>query len=398
MITSPIFRVNAQGIHAPSYAEILEYFTAQAKTIFGSDINLDADTQDGQLLAIFASAINDVNAQAIATYNQFNPNTAVGVGLDSAVKTNGIMRNVATYSTVDVVLVGQAGTTINNGMVSDDFGNNWMLPSQVIIPVSGQITVTATAENVGAVEASPNSITTIETPTRGWQSVTNPQGATVGIPVETDAQLRQRQNASTTMASQSVWEGILSTVANLTGVTQVAGIRNDTNETSSKGVPPHSIAVVVEGGDAQSIAQAIFLKKGEGVGTYGSTSGTYTDSFGIVNTVNFTRPTQTPIFVTVTIKASPTYLTAVGDEIKQRIVDYINGLSIGKDVVITRVLAEAIMGSGCVVDTSYQLEAIKMGTSASSQSTATIPIAWNQDAVCSLDNVVIEVSDDTVNE
>ena len=262
MITSPIFRVNAQGIHAPSYAEILEYFTAQAKTIFGSDINLDADTQDGQLLAIFASAINDVNSQAIATYNQFNPNTAVGVGLDSAVKTNGIKRNVATHSTVDLVIVGQAGTTINNGVVSDSFGNNWLLPTQVIIPNNGQITVTAKSENVGVVDALPNSITTIKTPTRGWQTVTNPQTAVSGVPVETDESLRKRQNASTAMASQSVWEGILSTVANLDGVTQVSGIRNDSNETSSDGIPPHSIAVVVEGGDAQGIAKAIFFKEG----------------------------------------------------------------------------------------------------------------------------------------
>lgn len=398
MITSPIFRVNAQGIQAPSYAEILEYFTAQAQTIFGSDINLDADTQDGQLLAIFASAINDVNAQAIATYNQFNPNTAVGVGLDSAVKTNGIMRNVATYSTVDVVLVGQAGTTINNGMVSDDFGNNWMLPSQVIIPVSGQITVTATAENVGAVEASPNSITTIETPTRGWQSVTNPQTAVSGVPVETDANLRKRQNASTSMASQSVWEGILSTVSNLEGVTQVSGIRNDSNETSSEGVPPHSIAVVVEGGDVQGIAKAIFLKKGEGVGTYGTTLGTYNDSFGVKNAVKFTRPTKVSIFATLKIVRTPSYVDTVGEEIKQRIADYVNALSIGKDVVITRVLAEAIMGNGGVVDTSYQLESIKLGTSASNQAIATIPIAWNEEAVCSLENVSIEVSDESVNE
>lgn len=398
MITSPIFRVNAQGIHAPSYAEILEYFTAQAQTIFGSDINLDADTQDGQLLAIFASAINDVNAQAIATYNQFNPNTAVGVGLDSAVKTNGIKRNVATHSTVDVVVVGQAGTTINNGVVSDNFGNNWNLPSQVVIPNKGQITVTAKSEKVGAIEAMPNSITSIKTPTRGWQSVTNPQGSVVGIPVETDENLRKRQNESTAMASQSVWEGIISTIANLKGVTQVGGIRNDTNKTSSEGVPPHSIAVVVEGGDAQEIAKAIFLKKGEGVGTYGSTSGTYNDSFGIKNTVNFTRPIKKHIYATVTIKATPTYLNAVGDEIKQRIADYINALAIGKDVVITRVLAEAIMGEGGVVDTSYQLESIKLGTSASNQAIATIPIAWNDDAVCSLENVSIEVSDESVNE
>lgn len=398
MITSPIFRVNAQGIHAPSYAEILEYFTAQAKTIFGSDINLDADTQDGQLLAIFASAINDVNSQAIATYNQFNPNTAVGVGLDSAVKTNGIKRNVATHSTVDLVIVGQAGTTINNGVVSDSFGNNWLLPTQVIIPNNGQITVTAKSENVGVADALPNSITTIQTPTRGWQTVTNPQSAVVGVPVETDANLRKRQNASTAMASQSVWEGILSTVANLNGVTQVSGIRNDSNKTSSEGVPPHSIAVVVEGGDAQGIAKAIFLKKGEGVGTYGSTSGTYNDSFGIKNTVNFTRPIQKRIYATVKIKASPTYLNVVGEEIKQRIANYVNALSIGKDVVITRVLAEAIMGDGGVVDTSYQLESIKLGTSASNQTTATIPIAWNEDAVCSLENISIEVSDESVNE
>ena len=397
MITSPIFRVNAQGIQAPSYAEILEYFQEQAKTIFGSDINLDADTQDGQLIAIFASAINDVNSQAIATYNQFNPNTAVGVGLDSAIKTNGIQRNVATHSTVDLVLVGQAGTTINNGVASDSFGNNWLLPAQVVIPSSGQITVTAKAEKVGAIEASENSVTTIETPTRGWQSVKNPAVAVVGVPVETDAQLRQRQNKSTAMASQSVWEGVISTVANLSGVKQVNGIRNDTTKASTEGVPAHSIALVVDGGNAQDIAQAIFLKKGEGVGTYGSTSGTYTDSFGIKNTVNFSRPTQVPIYAKVRIKASPIYLNANGEEVKQRIVGYINSLAIGKDVVITRVLAEAIMNGG-VVDTEYQVENITIGKSASSQATATISIAWNQYATCSLENVVIEVSDESVNE
>ena len=57
-ISSPIFTVSANGITAPTYDEIYEYFKDRAKSIFGSDINLDADTQDGQLLAIFASAIN----------------------------------------------------------------------------------------------------------------------------------------------------------------------------------------------------------------------------------------------------------------------------------------------------------------------------------------------------
>lgn len=52
-ISDPVFQVTAQGITAPSYAEILEYLQSEAQRIFGSDINLAADTQDGQLIADF---------------------------------------------------------------------------------------------------------------------------------------------------------------------------------------------------------------------------------------------------------------------------------------------------------------------------------------------------------
>ena len=42
----------------------------------------------------------------------------------------------------------------------------------------------------GAVAALAGTITEINTPTRGWVSVTNPAAATVGTPAETDAELR----------------------------------------------------------------------------------------------------------------------------------------------------------------------------------------------------------------
>ena len=128
-IDSPIFVVSASGITAPTYDEILEYFKDKAKSIFGSDINLDADTQDGQLLAIFSAAINDLNAQAISVFNAYNPNTASGVALDCAVKTNGLTRHDASRSQVDLKLVGVAGTVINNGVAIDSSDNRWLLPS-----------------------------------------------------------------------------------------------------------------------------------------------------------------------------------------------------------------------------------------------------------------------------
>ena len=393
MIESPVFNVTENGIKAPSYAEILEYFKEKAKTIFGQDVDLDADTQDGQLIAIFAQAISDVNAQAIATYNQFNPNTAVGVGLDSAVKTNVIKRQEATNSTVDLVLIGQAGTVINNGIASDDAGTNWLLPEQVVIPVSGEITVTATAEEVGDIEASPNTITQIVTPTLGWQSVNNPNQAVVGVAVETDAQLRTRQARSTELASVSLWEGIIASLLNLEGVTRVSGVKNDEDATSDEGVPGHTVAMIVDGGDVDEIGKTIFLKKGEGVGTFGTTQTTYIDTYGFPNVIKFSRPTIVNVYVTLNITPASTYLSTAADEIKSRIADYINSLAIGEDVNIARVLASAVKDCDTGMDDRFEVSSITMGESSGSQSAASIPIEWNEAAACDVSNITVNLND-----
>lgn len=393
MISNPVFSVTENGIQAPSYAEILEYFQSQARNIFGQDVNIDADTQDGQLIAIFALALSDVNAQAIATYNQFNPNTAVGVGLDSAVKTNGITRHTATNSTVDLVLIGQAGTVITNGVATDDNENRWLLPEQVVIPVSGEITVTATAEEVGAIEASPNTITQIGTPTLGWQSVNNPTQATVGVAVETDAELRQRQSRSTELPSVSLWEGIIGSLLNLSGVIRVSGVKNDEDDPSPEGVPGHTIAMIVDGGEVDEIGETIFLKKGEGVGTYGSVKTTYIDTYGFPNVIKFSRPTIVNAYVTLTITPSATYISSVADEIKQRIADYINGLSIGESVNIARVLSSAVKDCTTGVDDRFDVTAITMGEASGSQTAASIPIEWNEAAYCDVENITVTLND-----
>lgn len=393
MISNPVFSVTENGIQAPSYAEILEYFQSKARNIFGQDVNIDADTQDGQLISIFALALSDVNSQAIATYNQFNPNTAVGVGLDSAVKTNGITRHTATNSTVDLVLIGQAGTVITNGVATDDNENRWLLPEQVVIPVSGEITVTATAEEVGAIEASPNTITQIGTPTLGWQSVNNPTQATVGVAVETDAELRQRQSRSTELPSVSLWEGIIGSLLNLPGVIRVSGVKNDEDDPSPEGVPGHTIAMIVDGGEVDEIGKTIFLKKGEGVGTYGSVQTTYIDTYGFPNVIKFSRPTIVNAYVTLTITPSTTYISTVADEIKQRIADYINGLSIGESVNIARVLSSAVKDCTTGVDDRFDVTAITMGEASGSQTAASIPIEWNEAASCDVDNITVTLNE-----
>lgn len=390
-ITDPVFKVTAEGITAPSYDEILDYFQNKAREYFGADINLDADTQDGQLIALVAAAIHDTNSQAIATYNAFSPLTAKGTALDNAVAVNGLTRHQATASQVDLRLIGQAGTVITNGVALDSFENRWLLPDQVVIPISGEVTVTAVAEELGNIEAAPGAVNRIGTPTMGWQSVTNPSSATPGIAVETDAQLQVRQAQSTALPSVSLWEGIISSLLDLEGVSRVSGVRNDEDEPDSNGIPGHTIAMIVDGGNVEEIGETIFLKKGEGTGTFGDVSTTYIDAYGFPNDVQFSRPTIVDVYVTLTITPASDYLSTVADEVKDRIVDYVNSLAIGESVNIVRVLTSAIMNCPGV-DDRFSVTSIVMGKDSDGQTAGSIDIAWNEAAACALENVTVTVN------
>ncbi|MGI0509036.1 baseplate J/gp47 family protein [Burkholderia sp. ZZQ-2] len=328
-ITTLAPTIDANGITAPTYAEAFAFLQDQFRSIYGADTYLEPDSQDGQLLGVFAKAISDVNSVAIAIYRSFSPATAQGDALSSNVKINGIARKVASYSSADLVLIGQAGKTITNGAAKDANGVQWMLPATVTIPPSGTITVTATCATIGDVSARAGTINQIATPALGWQSVTNPADAAEGAPVEKDPLLRQRQTVSTALPSLTVLDGIIGAVANVPGVTRYVAYENDTSATDSNGIPSHSISLVVEGGDATAIANAIAAKKTPGAGTFGTTSIVVADIYGRPITISFFRPTGAPIGATVTIKALGGYTTQAGQQIQQAVSDYINGVQIG---------------------------------------------------------------------
>lgn len=391
MIDDPVFSVTETGISAPSYEEIYEYLKGRMRAIFGDDINLDADTQDGQMVGIVAAAISDVNAQAIAVYNAYNPTTAKGVALDSAVKVNGITRQAASHSQVDLRIVGQAGTHIVNGVALDEAENKWNLPADVVVPPAGEITVTAIAAEEGNIQAPAGTVNRIGTPTLGWQTVENILAAEPGAPVQTDLELRVQQSKSTALPSVSLWEGIIGSLLTTAGVRRVSGIKNDGDTTTTEGVPGHSIAMIVDGGEVADIAKTIFLKKGEGVGTYGSTSYNYLDTYGFPNTIKFSRPTVVPAYCKLTISPAVDYLSSAEDEIKARIVAYINSLDIGESVNIARVLASAVKTDAGVVDERFSVEAITLGRSATVQTAASLAIAWNEAVSCAPENVTVEV-------
>jgi hypothetical protein len=123
--------VDETGIHSPAFTDVLSYLQGKVQAIFGSDVYLGNDSADGQLLGIFAQAIYDTNSMAIAVYNSYSPSTAVGVGLSSVVKINGLIAGIPTNSTATVQVIGVAGTIISGGIVRDANSNQWNLPSRL---------------------------------------------------------------------------------------------------------------------------------------------------------------------------------------------------------------------------------------------------------------------------
>lgn len=385
--------VTAEGISAPDYQTVLDTITGYFQQIYGSDAYLEPDSKDGQMVALVALAIHDANNTAISVYRSFSPATALGDALTSNVKINGITRRAATNSTVDLLLTGTVGTAITNGSVRDTNSVVWNLPATVVIGSDGTVVATATCANSGAVAAVAGSVNGINTPTRGWASVTNPLAATVGVAAETDAELRVRQSQSVALASLTPFDAVDGAIANVEGVTRHKLFENDQEVTDSNGLPPHSISAIVEGGDATEIANTIRSVKGQGVSTYGTTSAIVTDKYGNPYTIRFSRPIDVPVYVSITLKALTGYSSEVGDEIKAAVASYINSLAIGDSVLLSRVYSPANLG---VVSGGnaryYDIMELLIGRSADDVAAANLVVAYDESASCSVDNIALVVT------
>lgn len=391
--STPVVAITANGLVVPAYADCLAWATAQFQGIWGADVYLGNDSPDGQLVALLATAIDDVNSAFVAVFNSFSPAFAQGAGLSGVVKINGIARDVPTYSTVDLLCVGQQGTPIGGGIVSDG-SNNWVLPAGTTIdPVTGQVIATATCATIGAISAGVGTVNQISTVIKGWQSATNNGVAVPGNPVEDDAQLRQRQSVSTMIPSTTIMDGLVGALLALPGVTKVAPYANATNATDANGVPGNTVAMTVTGGDAVQIATTIYEYKGIGPGTYGTTTETVLDSRGLPNVINFFRPTTVVITVQIVINVVgyTGYTTLIGTEICQAVAAYINSLNDGGEngfLRLTRLYIPAQLLGPYATPASpndaatYDVVYILAARSGSPPSSNDVQLAFNETVTC----------------
>src|SRR5271170_1194563 len=127
--------IDANGLQTATQAELLAYFTAQYQQIYGSDINLNSNTPDGQVINIEIQNTLDVEDLLTQIYTGFDPDQAIGAVLDQRVAINGIQRQAGTFTVTPITLVtsqsvnlpGLDQTNLPVYTISDNAGNLWEL-------------------------------------------------------------------------------------------------------------------------------------------------------------------------------------------------------------------------------------------------------------------------------
>ena len=126
-------------------------------------------------------------------------------------------RRSAVLSSVTLTVTATAaGCTIPAGsIVAQATGSSKFITSAaVVVAPSGTATVAAVATEAGEIEAEAGTLTKIDTPVTGWESVTNADDASVGRDREADGVLRARMLA-TSSAPAGTPEGIFTAVSAL---------------------------------------------------------------------------------------------------------------------------------------------------------------------------------------
>lgn len=326
---------SSNGLTVATLNELVAQLESDFQTIYGTDININQNSPDGQLINIFAQGGSDIRSLLYQIYNSFDPDYATGRILDARCAINNVFRKSGTYTTVDITIVTDRSVELEGVddkeddtgyTIQDNAGNQFVLMNTQTLVAGTNTGITFRAKEIGAVETTPNTITTPVTIVLGVLSVNNPSAGTTGVEEETDAQLKIRRRQSVSIGSTGYLNGLEGSLQQLEGMIDAKVYENVTGTTDSDGIPGHSIWVVVDGGSAADIADTIFKKRSAGCGMKGSQSYTIVTPSGQNFVAYWDNKTSQNLYIKFNIQK--TLATATFDT--TAIANYvINNLSFG---------------------------------------------------------------------
>ncbi len=412
------YGLTAEGFLPKDLAVCEAEIKADFQSSFGASINLASRSFLGQLSGLMSEREALLWEMTLAIYRAFDPDAAVSDALDALAAITGTIREGATSSLVTETMVGTPGTILSAGRIVsvEEVGTKFETLSDatiVAVPAwaaltayslgqfvtnSGKVYVVITAgtsagsggptttsdditdgtvhwqhlgtgtgavqvimeaQSTGHLPALAGTLNTIETPVGGWAAAINLLDADEGRDLESDADFRIRRADEVTGQGNGTIDAIKAGVLRrVPAVTACIVFQNTSMVADGDGLPAKSVEVLCLGGDDQDILEAVFAEVGAGIETYGTESGTVTDSSGNDWTVKFSRPTEVDIYVIADVLKDDDLFPADGsDDVEEAIVDFGDALPIGRNVRANALRTPVFAISG-VIDVT----AMKIGT------------------------------------
>lgn len=187
-------------------------------------------------------------------------------------------------------------------------------------------------EDYGEVYLPVGAITVIVSNVTDLISVYNAIDAELGQDTQSDTELRisyldELYNSASSQC-EAIESYILSTIEDTKAV---RCYENATDEYDDYGRPPHSIEVIVDGGNEDEIAAAILKKKAGGINTYGDNEVSVLGTYGDTIVIRYNRPESVYIWVSVTITQGSVNISSdYEDTVKEIILETVD-MTIGDD-------------------------------------------------------------------
>lgn len=349
------FGGSTRGMPAPSYYHILctgvDGTTIPAGTLIASDTNpatqLVLSTQKVISRSEFNTAtvklaVSEATSALTVALNgvpyTFTPEVETSAinalrGLAASIQDDGFTATIDE----DAVLLCIAAKDVTSS-------NSLILSETLTTEKVGTVATFATEEH-GDVLLPNGVINKIMKAVTGLKSVVNVGAYIAGHLAESDIEFRKSYVDKIYSRSSRMLESVKSAILdNVQGVKSVAPYENDSNEVDEMGRWPHSVEVVVDGGDQNEIARQILDTKAGGISTFGAVEVDVPGEYGESIVVRFNRPTYLKIWfhVGVTMSKSVPLPANYVDLIKEVIVNAMDSTDAGIDIVPQRLIVPEI--------------------------------------------------------
>ena len=248
--------------------------------MFGSNLDLSAETVHGQEIGILAQIFYEADQAIVAQSNAQSRDRAIGSQLDDFFSLKDIIRLKAERTTVTATVTGASGGTVPAlSKVRTTNGDAFRTITQIIIGNNGTTTgVEFESVNTGSIPAPHGNQTIVDN--SDWTNVVFNADATIGRNIEDDDVYRLRGGLIEQNNAVATVESIRTALLLTEGVKIAQVYENDKTYAIEPGdkrykgisIDPNSTLAIVDGGSDANVASTIANKKVGGMPTSGSRS------------------------------------------------------------------------------------------------------------------------------